>query len=132
MRTVLADTGPLYALVDPDDEHHDRAKSELERLSEESFILLVAFPVLMESYTLILRRLGLQVAQDWWSEIIAGVGLVTPSREDYLQAGRRAHFYSDQEITLFDALSAVLCDELGAPVWTYDYHFDVMRTAVWR
>ena len=132
MRSVLADTGPLYALVDPDDQHHERAKGELDRLSAEGSILLVAFPTLMESYTLVLRRLGVQFAQGWWREIIEGIGLVTPGREDYLEAGRRAGLYSDQEITLFDALSAVLCDELEAPIWTYDYHFNVMRAAVWR
>ncbi len=132
MRSVLADTGPLYALVDPDDEHHERAKAELGRLSAEGWILLVAFPILMESYTLVLRRLGVKVAQGWWREIIEGAGLVTPGREDYLEAGRRADRYSDQEITLFDALSAVLSDELEAPIWTYDHHFDVMRATVWR
>ena len=132
MRSVLADTGPLYALVDPDDEHHARAKGELERLLAEGWILLVAFPILMESYTLVLKRLGDRVAHGWWREIIAGIGLVTPAREDYLEAGRRAGLYSDQEITLFDALSAVLSDELEAPIWTYDHHFHVMRAAVWR
>ena len=61
-----------------------------------------------------------------------GIGLVNPRREDYLEAGRRAGLYSDQKITLFDALSAVLSDELEVPIWTYDHHFDVMRAAVWR
>ena len=31
MRLVLADTGPLYALTDPDDQYHGRSHSELAR-----------------------------------------------------------------------------------------------------
>ena len=132
MRSVLADTGPLYALVDPDDQHHERAERELSRLSAEGRILVCAFPILMECYTLVLRRLGVRVAQRWWNEISEGVGLVSPGREDYLEAGRRAGRYRDQGITLFDALSAVLAEELEAPIWTFDHHFDAMRAVVWR
>ena len=132
MKSVLADTGPLYALVDQDDQHHERAKSELTRLLADGVVLLAAFPVVLESYSLILKRLGTRVAQNWWREISEGIGLVNPGRDDYLKAGRRSGRYSDQAITLFDALSSVLSDELEAPIWTYDHHFDVMRAAVWR
>ncbi len=132
MRSLLADTGPLYALVDPDDEHHQRATGELEQISAQGSILLLPFPTLMESYTLVLRRLGTLTAQVWWREIVEGVGLLCPGRKDYLEAGRRAGLYPDQQITLFDALTAVLSEELEAPIWTYDYHFDLMRAAVWR
>jgi hypothetical protein len=34
-RVVLADTGPLYAAVDPDDQYHGRAQRELKRLSRD-------------------------------------------------------------------------------------------------
>lgn len=132
MSSVLADTGPLYALVDPDDQHHGRARRELERLSAEGLDLLVAFPILLEAYTLILRRLGIPVAQRWFREIADGAGLVNPSRDDYLNAGRRLGFYSDQEITLSDAVLAVVSEAVVAPIWTYDFHFDVMRSDVWR
>lgn len=65
-------------------------------------------------------------------ELTEGVGLINPSREDYLEAGRWAGLYSDQKITLFDAVVAVASDQLEAPVWTFDHHFDVMRSRVWR
>lgn len=40
--------------------------------------------------------------------------------------------FPDQRITLCDAVTAVLSKRLILPVWTYDYHFDVMQVPVWR
>lgn len=40
--------------------------------------------------------------------------------------------YPDQSITLFDAILAVLSDRLALPIWTFDHHFDVMGSDVWR
>lgn len=57
-RTVIADTGPLYAATDRDDQHHLRAQRELERLTREKHELVIAYPTLLEGYTLVLYRLG--------------------------------------------------------------------------
>jgi len=36
------------------------------------------------------------------------------------------------EESLCDAVTAILANQLKVPVWTYDYHFDVMQAQVWR
>ena len=56
---MLVDTGVLYALVDPDDQYHARAHEELTRLADEKLEVLIAYPILLESYSLVLRRLEL-------------------------------------------------------------------------
>lgn len=132
MRSVLADTGPLYALVDPDDGLHVRARSEARRLAEQGWTVVVAFPTVAESHSLISKRLGSRAAQKWLEELTLGVDLLNPLREDYLVACRRIQPFADQPITLFDALVAVLADQLHVHVWTFDHHFDVMGVAVWR
>jgi predicted nucleic acid-binding protein len=128
---VLADTGPLYAAVDPDDAHHKRARRELRRLAEEKQEIVVAYPTLLEAYTLVLFRLGETAALRWLEEM-AGAALVNPSVEDYRLAVMRVQSLKDQPITLFDALVASLAHRLGVEVWTYGHHFDVMRVAVWH
>jgi predicted nucleic acid-binding protein len=128
---VLADTGPLYAATDPDDAHHKRSRRELRRLAEENYEIIVAYPTLLEAYTLVLFRLGETAAMRWLEEM-AGAALVNPSADDYRQAVVRVQSLKDQSITLFDALVASLAGRLGLEVWTYDHHFDVMRVAVWR
>ena len=128
---VLADTGPLYAAADPDDAHHRRARRELRRLADENHEVIVAYPTLLEAYTLVLFRLGDNAASHWLEDM-ASAALVNPSAEDYRHAVLRVRSLKDQSITLFDALVATLAGRLGLEVWTYDHHFDVMRVAVWR
>ena len=64
-RTVIADTGPLYAAADPDDAYHHRAHRELKRLVREKSEVTVAYPTLLEAHTLVLHRLGRQSASLW-------------------------------------------------------------------
>ena len=128
---MLADTGPLYAAADPDDAHHKRARRELRRLADDSHEIMVAYPTLLEAYTLVLFRLGENAALRWLEDM-ASAALVNPSAEDYRHALVRVRSLRDQSITLFDALVATLAGRLGLEVWTYDHHFDVMRVAVWR
>jgi predicted nucleic acid-binding protein len=131
-QAVIADTGRLYAAVDPDDQYHRRAQRELKRLVRDRHELVIAYPTLLESYTLLLYRLGREVAKAWLDEVLTGAALVNPTPEDYRDAATKVRAFTDQEITLFDAAVAVLASRLGLTVWTYDHHFDVMRAAVWR
>ncbi|MDA2937241.1 hypothetical protein MYX75_03130 [Acidobacteria bacterium AH-259-A15] len=67
MTAILADTGPLYALVDPDDQYHSQAQAEAQRISDEDLTVGVSYPILLEAYTLVLQRLGIRVARVWRS-----------------------------------------------------------------
>ena len=130
--TVLADTGPLYALADPSDQFHDRAHRELETIVSRNNSVLVVFPVLCEAHTLVLRRLGGRYAAGWLREMLSGSVPVNPDTNDYLDATVGLRKYSDHPITLVDALLARLTRRLEAPVWTFDRHFVTMRTNVWK
>ena len=102
-RAVLADTGPLYAAVDPDDQYHTRAQRELGELMRNKLVVVLAYPILLEAYTLVLYRLGRQTAGTWLKEVMAGTTLLNPTLEDYRQATDKVAAYPDQSITLFDA-----------------------------
>ena len=128
---VLADTGPIYAAVDPSDLHHQQALRELQRLSRERCSVIVSFSTLLEVHSLILRKMRPSVALRWLEEM-AVTTLINPTPEDYRQASARLADFTDQSITLFDATLAILALRTGLTVWTYDHHFDVMRIPVWR
>jgi predicted nucleic acid-binding protein len=129
---VLADTGPLYALADPSDQFHARAHRELELMMSRNSAVLIAFPVLCEAHTLVLRRLGSKYAANWLGEMLTGSLPMNPEASDYLEASSDLRKYSDHAITLIDALLARLTRRLNAPVWTFDRHFVTMRITVWR
>lgn len=130
-RAVLADTGPLYAANDEGDAHHPRALRELKELAHDGRQVLVAYPTLLEAYSLLLYRLGRNAASDWLTEI-TNATFVNPTPADYSRAFATVLALGDQRITLVDATVAALATRLGLEIWTYDHHFDVMRVAVWR
>ncbi len=129
---VFADTGPLYAAVDPDDAYHRQAQRELKRLARNHQDVIIAYPTLLEAYTLVLNRLGRRCAANWLGNILAGAALLNPTESDYHEAAQKLEAFADQPISLFDATLAILAARLEVAVWTYDHHFDVMRVEVWR
>lgn len=129
---ILVDTGVLYALSDVRDQYHERARDEAAQLENATAELLMSYPTLLESYSLILMRLGDQVAQRWLAEALEGIGAINASVEDYQAAQALIARYPDQRITLFDAVLAVLSERLDLPVWTFDADFDILRAKVWR
>ena len=130
--SVLADTGPLYALADPSDQFHNRSREELEALTERRHRVLISFPVLCEAHTLVVRRLGLEYSQQWLTEVWEGGNLLNPESTDFITAVSKIQRYPDQPITLVDAVTAALSNRLAIPVWTYDRHFTTMRAKLWH
>jgi predicted nucleic acid-binding protein len=131
-KPVLADTGPLYALADPSDQYHLRAREQLEQLTASGHFVAITNLTLAESYTLVLRRLGVACAHLWLQEAVDGSAMINPDPVDYIRASSLIMAYADQPITMFDAVAAAVGERLNLPVWTYDRHFELMRSKCWR
>lgn len=131
-QVILADAGPLYAAVDPDDRYQGRARRELEALRHQDITVAVAYPTLAESYTLVLHRLGSRRAVAFGNELAAGASLLNPSPEDFGQALVRLAAHRDIRASLFDGLVIILAERLGLEVWTYDKHFHAFGARVWQ
>ncbi|MEM9218894.1 MAG: hypothetical protein AAGD25_31725 [Cyanobacteria bacterium P01_F01_bin.150] len=86
----------------------------------------------MEAHKLVLYKGGNRAAENFMQRLLAGTNIINPTIEDYQQAYNLVRQFPDQTITLFDALLATLSTAMNLPVWTYDYHFDVMQVKVWR
>jgi predicted nucleic acid-binding protein len=131
IRGVLADTGPLYAANDEGDTHHPLALRQLKELARDRRKVLVAYPILLEAYALLLYKLGRRAASGWLAEV-SEASFLNPAPEDYARGLTMVQALPDQSITLIDATLAALATRLGLDVWTYDHHFDVMRVRIWR
>jgi predicted nucleic acid-binding protein len=130
-RTILADTTPLYAAASTRDQYHTRAQAELNELERGGWAIAATVPTLMETYTLMLHRLGIPAAHQFLDSFTGAATLIVPTEEDFAAAMVRVQSYHDQPLTLFDALLAAVSSRLALPVWTYDAHFDVLRVTRW-
>ena len=130
-RAVLADSTPLYAIADKGDGHHARALEQMQVLTCDRWEVLLAYPILLEVYTLVLSRMGRHAAGSWLSQVESSA-FINPAPGDYRRAVSQIRAFPDQSITLVDATLAALATRLGLQVWTYDHHFDVMHVPVWR
>ena len=128
----MADTGPLYAALDPSDDNHSRAREDIELLNSDGIGIMVAHTTLCECYSVILYKLGVGAAHGWLREVGDRAFLINPIPDDFEKAGDLLRGYQDQALSMFDAVTASLSRRLSLPVWTYDHHFDVVRVEVWR
>jgi predicted nucleic acid-binding protein len=101
-------------------------------LQAQNLKVVVPYPALLESYSLIMRKLGNREAHEFLAQVVSTAILENATTEDYQEACVTILPYRDQNISLFDAVIAEMSERLEAAVWTYDHHFDRMRANVWR
>jgi len=89
--------------------------------------VVVPYPILLESYSLALHKLGTREAHALLPEVTSTAILTNATTEDYQDSSVAILPYRDQDLTLFDTVLAAMSDRLEAPVWTFDHHFDVLR-----
>jgi len=92
----------------------------------------ITYLTLAESYTLILRCLGTAYAHLWLQEVVDGSTMINPEPGDYIRASGLITAYADQPITMFDAVAVAVGQRLSLALWTYDRHFDLMRSKRWQ
>lgn len=130
-RAVLADAGPLYATLNQRDQYHERALVELATIAAEHRLVTIVYPTVLEAYSLILKRHSPSVAFGWLEDIAVDALIVDVEEADYLVAFETVRRFTDQPVTLFDALMSAYAARNNMPIWTYDHHFDILGAQRW-
>ncbi len=124
--SVFVDTSMFYAAADAGDIDHERAK---RTLSGESGALLTSDHVLFETWRLLRKRLGRQVAERFFESIRGGLAeLECIQPRDVEAAWAIGLRYPDQNFSIVDRTSFAVMERLGVQrVATFDSDFAIYR-----
>ena len=124
---LIADTGPLYALADADDEYHDTVKAFASKNRET---VIVPGPVVVEVCYLILEHLG-SVAEVAFLRSLSQRELLLeqPTAKDLDRSIQILEQYRDSKFGMVDATVMAMAERMGLQtILTLDWrHFSTFR-----
>jgi predicted nucleic acid-binding protein len=125
MPIAIVDAGPLYAVVDSDDDDHDRC---VEVLHRADLRLVVPALVVAEVTYLVGRRLGPHIEARFLAGLSA-LSIQAPYAEDWQRIAELIGRYADFPLGGTDASVLTLAERLGTDVvLTLDRrHFGALR-----
>lgn len=122
--TVYVDSSAFYAAVDDGDASCERARSLLAAQER----LVTSDHVLAESWLLLQRRLGYDVAERFWEGIRASVTVEHVRPVDLENAWAAGEVFADQRFSLVDRTSFAVMQRLGVHrVISFDDDFAIFR-----
>jgi len=122
--TVFVDTSALFAVLDADDRYHPRARELWEELIAIAEDLVCTNYVLIETFALIQRRLGMEAVRTFEEDVSPLIRVYWVSESDhrsgvtaFLTAGRR-------DLSLVDCVSFLVMRRLDLRVaFAFDEDF---------
>jgi uncharacterized protein len=125
VRAVLVDAGPLVALIEPTDHHHDEAVAALKAMKEP---LVTVWPAFTEAMYLLSQSERSQDAL-WGMVESGGIDFVDVTADDVPRMRELMRTYRDQPMDLADAALVSVAEREGLPrIFTFDRrHFGVYR-----
>lgn len=129
--TVFVDTSAWYAAADVDDAGHVRASRQLEAFAGA---LLTSDHVLVETWFLASRRLGIAVAEQLVNGIRMGIARIEPAIvADLETAAGIGESFVDQRFSLVDRTSWAIMHRLGIrEAVSLDADFSIYRFGLGR
>jgi predicted nucleic acid-binding protein len=121
---VFADTSALFALLVRDDYMHVRARANFEHFVANNTSLLTSSYVLIETVTLLQRRISLEAVWDFERKIMPILDVVWADDRWHTQAMHRMHAERSRSVSLADCLSFEIMETRDiTTAFTFDGHF---------
>lgn len=121
---ILVDTSALFALISTKDDAHDIAITTWENLIKLGRQLIINNYTLVECFTLLQNRLGVNSARYLQSEIIPFLTIAWIDEEQHTIAVQTTFAANRRRLSLVDCASFETMRRLGIhQVFTFDKHF---------
>ena len=127
--TVIVDTGPLVAVADRDDAHHQSCTDWFDNSTDT---VVVPAPVIVEVCWLLGRRVGPAAEAAFLAALAGGDPRIEElTAEDYRRASRLVERYADLDLGFVDASVIAVAERLGIDTVATINHrdFRVVRPA---
>jgi predicted nucleic acid-binding protein len=121
---VFADTSALFALLVHDDYMHVRARANFERFLQDDSQLLTSSYVLLETLTLLQRRVSLEAVWDFNLKLRPILDVIWVDEGWHNRALQRLHSERNRTVSLTDCLSFEIMEAREITMaFTFDRHF---------
>jgi predicted nucleic acid-binding protein len=122
---AFIDTSAFFALLDREDSNNRKAKNILERILIPQNTLLTSNYVVVESFSLIQHRLGLQAVREFHEDMLPLINIEWIDKAVH-EAGISALLTaSRKKLSLVDCVSFEVMRNLGIrKVFAFDPHFE--------
>jgi uncharacterized protein len=121
---VFADTSALFALLVHDDYMHVRARANFEHFIENNTLLLTSSYVLLETLTLLQRRVSLEAVWDFDRKLMPLLDIVWADEGWHTRAMQRLQAERSRSVSLTDCLSFEIMEAREiTTAFTFDNHF---------
>lgn len=122
--SVFVDTSALYALLDRDDRFHGEARAAWADLLGGDNPLVTSNYVLVETFALVQRRLGMDAVRACADRLLPAVGTEWVDEDDHQTALAAVLAAGRQDLSLVDCASFRLIRRLRIrTAFTFDPHF---------
>jgi len=121
---IFVDTSAFLAVLNTDDRHHPQARDFWFKIVQEEAMLVVTNYILLETYALLQRRLGMEAVRVFSSDVVPALRVMWVD-ERLHQLGLSAMLAADRRgLSLVDCISFEAARSFGIRhVFTFDKHF---------
>lgn len=113
-RKIFIDSSILVAFIDRGDPNHLRASKAIEDLASIGYRLYISSEVVIDSYALLSRGVGITVALEFLQIMLqTGIEILFPQKADLITAYRILKVKREEQISLAEAVNATLMQKKG-------------------